>query len=493
MPRGLRLHSLRWRLAAAIATILVLAVGVTFYAIYRGTGAQLRAQMDRELRADAAAFLARGVPRRASAPSAVEAAGRRYVAAQPFSAAARLLIERVRGGPVVTNQPEILGLRGEPREPAAIQRAEREQAKRLLTAGVGYSTVRVADVGKLRLFNAVARAGRTELAVVGVGESLEPAEEAQHGVASTFALAGSLTLAATLLASYFVAARWSRPLRRMSAVAARVDAGDLSPRMEAIGARDEVRILANAFDHMLDRLERAFARERSFVSDASHELRTPLTVIRGQLEVLAREPNPGLEDVRRVERLVTIEIARMQRLVDDLLLLARAGERDFIHPRELDVRAFLAELVDGIRPTADRRVDLGPVSEGSLRADPDRVAQALRNVLVNAIAHTRAGGRIRIGAESGSGRVAFAVEDDGPGIPIEQRSLVFDRFHRTDASRSRSIGGAGLGLAIAKAIVEAHGGSIAVTDSELGGARVVLELPGFRAGRPARGAVGPVA
>src|SRR5438270_7430375 len=324
MPRGPRLRSLRWRLAAAIAAILVVVVGVTFYAIYRGTGAQVRGQIDRELRADAASFLARGVPPRTSDPRAVEAAGRRYVAAQPFRAAVRLLIERVRGGPVVTNQPEVVGLRGEPNEPLDRQRAEREQARRLLMAPVGFSTVRVADVGELRLFNTVAHVGDTTPAVVGVGEPLEPVERAQRGVARTFVVAGSLTLAAALLASYLVAARWSRPLRRMSAIAARVDAGDLSPRIQAAGGRDEVRILADAFDHMLDRLEDAFARQRAFVSDASHELRTPLTVIRGQLEVLARERSPSADDVKRVERLVTIETLRMRRPLEDLPGLARS-------------------------------------------------------------------------------------------------------------------------------------------------------------------------
>src|SRR5205085_6605994 len=140
----------------------------------------------RELRADAASFLARGVPRRTGDPRGVEGGGRRYVAAQPFRAAGRLLIERVHGGGVVTNQPEVVGLRGEPNEPLDRQRAEREQARRLLMAPIGFSTVRVADVGELRLFNTVAQEGGTTPAVVGVGEPLEPVERAQRGVARTF-------------------------------------------------------------------------------------------------------------------------------------------------------------------------------------------------------------------------------------------------------------------------------------------------------------------
>jgi signal transduction histidine kinase len=487
MSRVPRRQSLRWRLAVAIAAILIVAVGITFLAIYRGTGAQLRAQTDRELRADVAAFLGHGVPAGDTSRRAVEAAGRRYVGAQPFTASARLLIERVPGGAVVTNQPEALGLRQEPDEPAAKQREERRHAIAILRAPLGYSTLGLADVGDLRLLERpVVRGGRT-VAIIGVGEPVEFAERAQEGVVSTFAVAGSLTLAVALIASYLVADRWSRPLRRMSRVAARVDAGDLSPRIEASGARDEVRVLADAFDHMLDRLEDAFARQRQFASDASHELRTPLTVIRGQLEVLARERNPSVDDVRRVERLVTLETARMQRLVDDLLLLTRASETGFVHPREFALAPFVQELVEGIRPTADRRFELGELPAGMLTADPDHVTQALRNLLVNAINHTDPRGRVSVAVTTSGSWVSLAVEDDGPGIPVDERARVFDRFHRTDAARSRATGGTGLGLAIVQAIVAAHGGIVTVGDSRLGGARFVVELPGFRAGRPARG------
>lgn len=158
----------------------------------------------------------------------------------------------------------------------------------------------------------------------------------------------------------------------MSRIDARVDAGDLSPRIGAGGPRNEIRVLAQAFDPMLGRLEDAFERQREFVADASHKLRTPLTVIRGQLGVLARQPEPSAEDVRRVERLV---------------------------------------------------------SDGTLRADPDRIAQALRNLLVNAIA---------------------------------------------------------------QAVVEVHGGTVRVADSPLGGARLVVELPGFAPHGPAHAVTGAV-
>ncbi|MCA1683198.1 MAG: HAMP domain-containing protein [Actinobacteria bacterium] len=263
-------------------------------------------------------------------------------------------------------------------------------------------------------------------------------------------------------------------------MAARVDAGDLTPRIAAAGRRDEVRVLADGFDHMLDRLEDAFARQRSFVSDASHELRTPLTAIRGQLEVLALDESPGSEDVRRVERLVLGEVDRMSRLVDDLLFLARADETRVLSRESIDLASYVGELFELSAGTSARRFEQGPVPPGTLEADPSRLAQALRNVVANAIEHTREGGLVRLTTEATGGRVRFVIEDDGPGIPEDQRSLVFERFHRTDSSRARSAGGTGLGLAIVREIVLAHGGTVKADESGEGGARVELELPGFR-------------
>jgi two-component system OmpR family sensor kinase len=265
----------------------------------------------------------------------------------------------------------------------------------------------------------------------------------------------------------------------MARTAADVDAGDLSHRMSINGSPREVRVLAESFDHMLDRLEDAFARQRGFVADASHELRTPLTAIRGQLEVLGRQQHPSSEDVERVSRLVQTETERMGRLVEDLLLLARADEGHLVRPEEIDVEPFLLELFHALVPTADRHFELSHLPHGTIMADPDRTAQVIRNLARNAIAHTRPGGLVRIVATVRNGRLQIAVEDDGPGIPEAEWELVFDRFHRADRARARSGGGAGLGLAIAKALVEAHGGTIRVGRARAGGARVVFELPGF--------------
>jgi len=481
-----RWGGLRWRLTAWVAVVMLLFAAVIFVAVYRGTATQLRHQIDTELAGDASELshnlqlFGRGSP-----PHTLAAAASRYVHDQPFGASSTLLFASVPGAGTSTNQPELLGQAApDDGESANAQSQENRLARRLLTVADGYSTLSLPDVGDLRLLKRRVTIGGRPGVTIGVAEPLATVRRAQHGVARAFILAGVLALAAALLASYLIGARVSRPLRRMAAIAARVDAGELEPRIhEAGGPGDEVRVLADAFNHMLDRLSAAFAGQRAFVADASHELRTPLTVIRGQLEVLGAQPDPPVEEVRRVERLVQAEVSRITRLVDDLLLLAKSEERQFLHVEPIDLRPYIEDLWDGMSLTAERRFELSPIPAGTLRADPDRLAQALRNLARNAIEQTAApDGLVRLDvAVATGGRVRFVVADDGPGIPPDQRERIFDRFQRTDTARDRASGGAGLGLAIVRAIVTAHAGRVAAGERPGGGARVELELPGFTA------------
>ena len=417
------------------------------------------------------------------APRKVAEAAARYIRGQPFSASSTLLFAIVPGVGTSTNRPELFaGAKPDSGETVAQQAAENRLSAHLLSAGDGYRTLLLPDVGDLRVLKRIAVIPGGLRVTVGAAEPLAPVAHAQRGVAQAFILAGILALAGALLASYLIGTRVSRPLRRMASVAARVDAGDLHPRIHDAGSQGhEVRVLADAFNHMLDRLTEAFAGQRAFIADASHELRTPLTVIRGQLEVLAAQESPSGVEVRRVEGLVQSEIARITRLVDDLLLLAKTEQTQSLRIEPIDVSAYVRELWDGMTLLAPRRFELGSVPEGVLRADPDRLAQALRNLVSNAIAHTageRGLVRMRIEAAAG-GRIRFLVEDDGRGIPPQERERVFDRFNRTDAARDRASGGTGLGLAIVRAIAEAHEGRVAAGESPEGGARIELELAGF--------------
>lgn len=476
-------------MAGWVTLVVMICTGITFVAVYRGTGTQLRRQVDKEITGDSSE-LARNLqianPR---TPQGVNQASNRYVRGQPFAATSTLLFTLAPGAPTSTNRPELFNSSERPDngETPAEQDEEDRVSGKLLTAPLGYSTLRLPDVGNLRLLKRSVHLHSGPSVTVGVGEPLATVAHAQAGVGRAFILAGILALAGALLASYLIGTRVSRPLRRMAGVAARVDAGDLHPRIHDPGAQGhEVRVLADAFNHMLDRLTDAFAGQSAFVADASHELRTPLTVIRGQLEVLASQPNPSGEEVRRVERLVQAEIARIGRLVDDLLLLAKTEQTQFLRIESIDLPAYVRELWDGTSLLARRRFELGPVPPGTLRADPDRLAQALRNLLANAIDHTAPEhGLVRMRVETTpNDHVRFLVEDDGPGIPADQREHVFDRFHRTDPARDRGSGGTGLGLAIVRAITEAHGGRVVAESSSADGARIVLELAHFAASTP---------
>jgi two-component system OmpR family sensor kinase len=303
---------------------------------------------------------------------------------------------------------------------------------------------------------------------------LSPIRDAHTDVEKTFLLVGGVTLIAALLAGYLVAARTAAPLRRFAATATEVDAGDLTPRLRSDPSMSaELRTLADSFNNMLDRLDSAFARQRVFVSDASHELRSPLTAVRGQLEVLARNEAPSAAEIRHVEQMAMVEISRAERLVDDLLSLARLDEKG-VGPslREVQTGPYLRGLAAG--------VEVGQIPEGTIRIDPDLTAQVIRNLLGNARRHAGPDGRIAISGRADGESLVVAVDDDGPGIRPEERELVFDRFHRSEASRERARGGSGLGLSIARSIVELQGGRIWVDDSPLGGARVSFELPDFR-------------
>jgi signal transduction histidine kinase len=477
------LRGLRARLSLSIALILVVALGTAFVATYRGTGTQVRNQIDEDLVTDAQAVDAR-LPQYDAKPKKIAEAASEYVdERRSFGLSARLFVVRIRGAGNISNLPELNAEEGDPRLDREFlgPRRESDEARALRTADVGFSTVRVNDE-PLRLYVVKVERGGRMVAEIGVGESAAAVGRAQSGVARTFLFAGTATLVAAILLGFAFATRLSRPLRRMAGTAAEVTAGDLSKRIGSTRPQDEVRVLADAFDRMLDRLENAFARQRGFVADASHELRTPLTVIRGQLEVLARQTEVSPEDVRHVDEVVRTEVLRMERLVEDLLLLARADEGELVRPAPLDVVPFVTELFDALTLTAERTFELGDVPAGRLVADEDRIAQVVRNLARNAVEHTGPGGLVRLTVRAaGRGQLEFALEDDGPGIPDDQRDRVFDRFHRTDSARARRTGGAGLGLAIARAIVEAHGGRIYAGSSPEGGARVAFVLPGFRA------------
>jgi two-component system OmpR family sensor kinase len=480
------LHSIRWRLALWISALLILTVAAGLAIVYSQTSRRLNAQIRQDLNADVAQLhqslrIAEG-DSRAEVLSDIA----HYVSGQPFQKISTLLFV-LAPHQTISNYPELFAkLAPDDGESAAAQSAENAQALRFGRPLLGMSTHAVPDVGKVRVLERRVTVDGLAL-VIGAGEPLISLIRAQHSIVHSFALAAVFIVLVALLGSYLVGTRLTAPLRRMARVAAQVDAGELAPRMDSEQRRrDEIGVLASAFNHMLDRLEQGFRGQRDFIADASHELRTPLTVIQGQLEVLANRREVDRQEISRVARLVGGEVGRMRRIVDDLLLLAQAERPDFVSMEEIDFQRFIEEIWDGATLIAARNFELGDLPAGRLQADPDRLAQAIRNLINNAIDHTREGdGTIRLQARAGAdGWVAITLLDNGPGIPEPELERIFHRFHRTSESRARgararSIGGAGLGLAIVRAIAQAHGGEVLAANRPQGGARFELRLPGF--------------
>ncbi len=477
----IRRASLRWRLVAWVVAVMIAGFAIVFVVVYEQTGSQLRARIEEDARSDVAQLSQTVRALHLASPAVLLADMRRYLRAQPYNGRASLLFAVVPGAGTASNHPELFGSAApEGGETAAQQEREYVLGNDLLKGRVGLRTAVVPDVGLVRLDERVVTT-TSQGVRLGAGEALAGAARAQHAIARSFLVAGALAVALILVISYLAGLSVSRPLRRMARVAERVDGGDLHPRMKAEPASHEIWVLANAFNHMLDRVAAAFRRQRDFVADASHELRTPLAVISGQLDVLARYPNPSADDVQHVQRIVAGEVARTTRLVQEMLMLARAEQHEFLNRRPVDLPAFVQELWATTTVGVNRRFELGPVPDGEVDADPDRLAQALRNLIDNAVAHTaESDGHVALHTEAlAGGRVRFIVTDDGPGIAPEERERIFERFHRTDAARDRRAGGAGLGLAIVQAVAEAHDGDVRAVEPESAGARIELEIDRF--------------
>ena len=280
----------------------------------------------------------------------------------------------------------------------------------------------------------------------------------------------SVLLIASVLA-WVVAGRVLAPLRLLAETARSIGESDLTRRIPVTG-RDEIADLSRTFNAMLDRLEAAFATQRQFVSDASHELRTPITIVRGQLELLGDDPAERRETIA----VVTDELDRMSRFVDDLLVLAKAERDDFLRVAEVELGALTDELLDKAAGLGRRDWALEARAEAQLRADRQRLTQAVMGLAQNAVQHTADGDPIWLGSEVDHRTARLWVRDSGPGIGPDDQERIFHRFARAAASRRRSEG-AGLGLAIVRAIAEAHGGRAGVSSRPGAGATFTVTIP----------------
>ncbi|MBW4041070.1 MAG: HAMP domain-containing histidine kinase [Acidobacteria bacterium] len=375
------------------------------------------------------------------------------------------------GGGAVVGTPQ-------PREPG---RAPRPPAGRSSAPDAT-----VTEVGGSLIATEALRPGVTLVLTADSGQT--EAELARFRAIMAIASAAAVALAAVLLP--LVLRRAMRPLGELTRAARETAAGGRGRRLAPRNPASDLGRAATQFDAMLEELEGAEHRAEEaadrlgrFLSDASHELRTPLAAVSAGAERLIREP---LDDADRDRVLVQVvrETRRAGRLVDDLLLVSRLGELT-VDTRERSLRCLLQEAADRVAPRRDGPTVSVSGDDATVAVDAGRIDQVLANLIANAAA---AGARrVRLHAVLDGAEVAVRVSDDGPGIPVAARSVVFDRMVRLDPARSAAGGGAGLGLPIARGLLAAHGGSLACVDpvaGDLPGAVLLLRLPLVAAAEP---------
>jgi two-component system OmpR family sensor kinase len=295
----------------------------------------------------------------------------------------------------------------------------------------------------------------------------------------------STVLVAMAILAWWVVKLGLRPLEDMERTAGAIAAGDLSQRVEIVDPTTEVGRLGIAMNEMMQQIETAFAaraaseaRLRRFVGDASHELRTPLTSIRGYAELFRRGAADRPEDLAKAMRRIEEEADRMGVLVDDLLLLARLDQGRPLERQPVDLTVITRDAVDDARTVApDHPIDFSPNGSVFVPGDEARLRQVLGNLLQNARRHTPPETPVHVRVYGDDIEAVIEVADEGPGMSADDASRVFERFWRSDPSRARTSGGAGLGLAIVAAIADAHGGRAEVQTAPGEGATFRIHLP----------------
>jgi signal transduction histidine kinase len=282
-----------------------------------------------------------------------------------------------------------------------------------------------------------------------------------------------LLVAVVALTTWFAVGRALAPVEAIRREVDAISAAQLHRRVPQPKADDEIGRLAATMNRMLERLESARNSQRRFVSDASHELRSPITVIRQHAEVALAHPDRVT--AAELAEVVLAEQQRMQRLVEDLLLLARADEHVPLAREAVDLDDLAFEEGHRLRSTTSKHVDTSGVSAVRVQGDTGALRRVIRNVGENAARH--ASSRVDITLVERRNGVVLTIDDDGPGIPESERVRVLHRFVRLDEARSRDEGGSGLGLSIVDEVVRAHGGSVLIEESPLGGARIQIALP----------------
>lgn len=326
--------------------------------------------------------------------------------------------------------------------------------------------------GDVRTVSVPVNIDGAQVATFQVIAPLEPVrdEAIEAGLLIAAAAGLALLVGGTLLGTTLW--RSLTPLGTLAQAARSTELQALGSRVEVPLGEDEVSVLAREFNTMLGRIAQASDQQREFMASVGHELRTPIAIARGHLELLRTLPPDEATYVETLE-ILEDELRRMGRLVDDLMAIARAEMDDFIQPRQVELVAWFEEVEVRLAGTEiGRVVTMVPPPPVVLEVDPDRLAQAALNVIINAHVHTPEGTAIRVEADAGPGGVTISVSDDGPGIPEQVRDRIFAPFVRAGDAP----GSTGLGLAVVDAVVTAHGGEVRVETGSTG-TRFDLRLP----------------
>ena len=468
------------RQLALYGTAVAAAGMFVFIVLLSGLGANgVREDQDRNLGAmadTAAAALERGASATAIRPLVVTDL---RVGTEPF------LLVRAADGTVRYTSGLLDG--SAPRVPAAVVVEANERGRSVVTVSNASAALGVQETEQPAL-RMVARkwSSGSDGGIVVAGQSTAFPNDQIAGFRTFLIIAGIVTLIVVAIVSWLVAGRAVRPLVTLAETTGAIGAtGDLSKRLRLSKSRDEVGRLTTSFNAMLDRLQSvqadlaaALAAQQRFVADASHELRTPLATIRTNAEFLRERPDAAAGDRSDALADVVSEAERMSRLVDGLLVLARADAGVAVERRPVDLRAVATEEARRSRaPGRTREETQGAevMTQGSalVSGDPEALGRAIRILIDNAFRHGRP--PVVVTVTKSDGRVGLEVRDGGPGLPTGSEQRIFERFYRADPARSGE--GTGLGLSIARAIVEAHGGTIRATNADGGGAAVTIELP----------------
>jgi heavy metal sensor kinase len=353
------------------------------------------------------------------------------------------------------------------------------------------STVTMPDGGTWRVLTRPATYKARTVGVLQVARSQREVEATLDSLGRLLAVALPLMLVPAVAGGLFLAGRALNPIDRIVRTAETISADDLSQRLNVPASADELGRLVATFDRMLDRLERAFQRQRQFTADAAHELRTPLALLASQADLALARPRAASEYQAALES-IRADTARLSQLLADLLVLARAeaGHEPLVSER-LDLTALADDVIGAMAPLAESRGVRLAVTNAEhavvLEADQTRLTQLLVNLLDNGIKYTPAGGMVTVSVTQRSDGPILRVADTGVGIPAEHLPHVFERFYRVDKARSQAEGGAGMGLAICQWIVRAHGGDIRVESQPGLGTTFTVRLPA----RPANSATPP--